>query len=114
MESYYSRSLIWLGKTIQSKWVEDFRMIEAFLKARLGSDIKIGAAGIGDAAVAAALFGALRKEATDLWLSGAPESLRYDAAHDSVHSQALLIPGIFQFGDMDVFREKSGGKITLF
>ena len=114
MESYYSRSLIWLGRTIQSKWVEDFRMIETFLKARFGNDIKIGAAGIGDAAVAAALFGALRKEATDLWLSGAPESLRYDAAHDSVHSQALLIPGIFSFGDMDVFREKSGGKVTLF
>jgi hypothetical protein len=113
-ESYYSRSLIWLGKTLQSKWIEDFRMIEGFLKARLGDDIKIGAAGIGDSAVAAVLFGALRKEVTNLWLCDAPETLRYDIAHDKLHSQALIIPGIFQFGDMDVFREKAGGKVTLF
>ena len=113
-DSYYSRSLIWLGKSIQGKWVEDFRMIEKFLREYLGENVPLGAGGIGDGGVAAAIFGAMRAGTTDLWLENAPESLRYDKSKDGKHSQAVIIPGILRFGDMENFCSRAGGKVTVF
>ena len=47
-DNYYSRSLMWLGKTLQGKWVEDFRMVEKFLKALLGKEVKFTCEKPGD------------------------------------------------------------------
>lgn len=113
-DSYYSRSLIWLGKCIQGKWIEDFRMIEKFLQSRFGAAVKLGAGGIGDAAVAAALFAATRCEDTPLWLEKAPETLCYDKSKDTKFSHTVIVPGILQFGDMADFCALAGGKVTSF
>ena len=113
-DSYYSRSLIWLGKCIQGKWIEDFRMIEKFLQSRFGAAVNLGAGGIGDAAVAAALFAATRCEDTPLWLEKAPETLCYDKSKDTKFSHTVIVPGILQFGDMADFCALAGGKVTSF
>jgi len=113
-DSYYSRSLIWLGKCIQGKWIEDFRMIEKFLQDRFGAAVKLGAGGIGDAAVAAALFAAARCEDTPLWLEKAPETLCYDKAKETKFSHTVIVPGILQFGDMADFCALAGGNVTSF
>ncbi|MBR7138293.1 MAG: acetylxylan esterase [Lentisphaeria bacterium] len=113
-DNYYSRSLMWLGKTLQGKWVEDFRMVEKFLKALLGKEVKIAAAGIRDSAVAAVLFAALRKENTALHLMESPLSFGYDAARNGKFSQAVIIPRIFSCCDIPVLLERAGGEVAFY
>ena len=89
-------------------------MIEKFLKALLGKDAIFGAAGIGDSAVAASLFAALRGEPTSLWLTDAPETLRYAKGKDGKHSQAVIIPGILNCCDMPELLKHAKGTVRQF
>ncbi|MBO5792733.1 MAG: acetylxylan esterase [Lentisphaeria bacterium] len=113
-DNYYSRSLMWLGKTLQGKWVEDFRMVEKFLKALLGKDVKIAAAGIRDSAIAAAFFAALRSEETDLHLMEPPLSFGYDPDGNGKYSQAVIIPRIFSCCDMPELLKRAGGEVSFY
>ena len=113
-DAYYARSLMWLGKCLQGKWVEDFFMIEKFLKALLGKGAVFGAAGIGDSAVAASLFAALRAEPTSLLLTDAPETLCYAKEKEGKHSQAVIIPGILSCCDMPQLLEHAGASVKKF
>ena len=110
----YSRSLMWLNKCMQGKWLEDFRMIEKYLEKIMGPGIKLGAAGFGDSAVTAILFAALRSEKTSLWLTDAPVSFRYDIANDAKFSHARLIPHILEYCDVPELLEKAGGELRFF
>ena len=61
--------------------------------------------------VAAVLFGALRNEKTSLHLTNAPSTLCYRKEYSSYYGQALIVPRILTCGDMELFIEKSGGKL---
>ena len=109
-DRFYNRALMWLGKNLQGKWVEDFQLAEAYIKNRCpGTDIDAG--GFEEGTVAAVLFGALRNEKTSLHLTNAPSTLCYRKEYSSYYGQALIVPRILTCGDMELFIEKSGGKL---
>ena len=110
-DRFLNRSLMWLGKNLQGKWVEDFFLAEKYLRDRF-PDAEIAAAGIEDAAIAAVLFAALREEKTDLYLDRAPASLSYSPARSRKFGQGFIIPGILTCGDMDEFKKQAGGKVV--
>ena len=109
-DRFYNRALMWLGKNLQGKWVEDFQLAEAYIKSRSpGTDIDAG--GFEEGTVAAVLFGALRNEKTSLHLTNAPTTLCYREKYSRYYGQSLLIPRILTCGDMELFIEKSGGEL---
>ncbi len=109
-DRFYNRALMWLGKNLQGKWVEDFQLAEAYIKSRCpGTDIDAG--GFEEGTVAAVLFGALRNEKTSLHLTNAPTTLCYREKYSRYYGQSLLIPRILTCGDMELFIEKSGGEL---
>ena len=112
-DRFYNRALMWLGKSLQSKWVEDFRLVEAFVKQNFPA-APIDAGGFEEGTVAAVLFGALRKEETSLYLTDAPKTLCYDKEQASRYGQGFIIPRILTCGDMKQFIRKSGGKLYTF
>ena len=109
-DHFLNRSLMWLGKNLQGKWVEDFILAEKYLLDRFPG-ITLAAGGIEDGGIAAVLFAALREEKTDLYLDRAPASLSYSPARSRKFGQGFIIPGILTCGDMDEFKKQAGGKI---
>ena len=110
-DRFINRSLMWLGKNAQGKWVEDFLLAEEYLLSR-DPDMVIAAGGIEEGGIAAALFAALREENTDLYLEGAPASLTYSPARSKAFGQTFIVPGILTCGDMDEFKKQAGGKVV--
>ena len=109
-DRFLNRSLMWLGKNLQGKWVEDFRITETYLMQRF-PDARLSAGGIEEGGIAAALFAALRGKKTDLYLDRAPASLSYSPKRSKKFGQSFIIPGILTCGDMDEFKKQAGGKV---
>ncbi|MBE6357486.1 MAG: hypothetical protein E7058_10340 [Lentisphaerae bacterium] len=110
-DRFINRSLMWLGKNSQGKWVEDFILAEEYLLKRF-PDAVIAAGGIEEGGIAATLFAALRDAGTDLYLEGAPASLTYSPARSKTFGQTFIIPGILKCGDMEEFKKQAGGKVV--
>ena len=112
-DRFYNRALMWLGQNLQGKWVEDFKLVEEYVKKRCpGSAIDAG--GFEEGSIAAVLFGALRDEDTSLYLTNAPATLCYEPKQAAVYSQAFIIPRILYCGDMELFISKSGGTLRTY
>ena len=112
-DRYYNRSLLWLGKNLQGKWVEDFLLAEEWLKRRL-PDAEIAAAGFRDSTPAACMYGALRGKKTDLYLEQAPDSFGYSPEVSKRFGQGFIVPGILTCGDLSDFRREAGGKVKFY
>jgi hypothetical protein len=106
----FARSLLWLGMTLQGKWVEDYRLAEQFLR-ELFPQNKIAAAGLRDSAIAAILFAALEQNPVDLFLEQAPTSLQYSPKRAATYTHAMLIPNILNCADITELLTMAGGKI---
>ena len=111
-DRFYNRALMWLGKNLQGKWVEDFMLTEQWLEKALPG-VEIAAAGYEESSIAAAMFGALREEKTDLWLERAPETLSYRPSTSKLFGQGFIVPGILTCADMPDLQKASGGKIRI-
>ncbi len=112
-DHFYNRSLMWLGKNLQGKWVEDFLLAETWLKSRLPG-AKIAAAGFRDSVPAACMYAALRNTKTDLYLEQGPLSLEYSPEGAKQFGQGFIVPGILTCGDLPVLQKKAGGKVYYF
>lgn len=112
-DRFYNRALMWLGKNLQGKWVEDFRLAEEFVKTRCPG-VSIDAGGFEEGTIAAVLFGALRSEKSSLYLTNAPSTLCYRPEQSGYYSQAFIIPGILTCGDMELFIRKAGGTLHTY
>ena len=111
-EKFYNRSLMWMGRNLQGKWVEDFMLAEKWLSRRLKGG-RIAAAGFRESTLAAALFGALREQKTDLYLENVPGEI--DAPETSAkYGQSLLVPGLYTCADMERLEKETGGKVKCF
>lgn len=110
-DRFLNRSLMWLGKNLQGKWVEDFFIVEKYFSKRFPSAV-LAAGGIEEAAIAATIYAALRGKKTDLYLDRAPSSLTYSPKRSKKYGQGFIIPGILTCGDMDVFKKEAGGKVV--
>jgi hypothetical protein len=112
-DRFYNRALMWLGKNLQGKWVEDFKLVEEFIKNKY-PNIDIDAGGFEEGTIAAVLFGALRCKKTSLYLTNAPTTLCYRKENSSRYGQGFIIPQILTCGDMEDFIEKSGGTVVKY
>ena len=112
-DRFLNRSLMWLGRNLQGKWVEDFMLVESYLKSRFPA-VTIAAGGADDGTIAATLFAALRGKKTDLWLYRPPASLGYAPEHSRLYGQGFIIPGILTCGDMADFQKIAGGSVYTF
>ena len=112
-DRFYNRSLMWLGKNLQGKWVEDFLLAETWLKERLPG-AEIAAAGFRDSVPAACMYAALRSGKTDLYLEMAPLSMGYSPEVSRRFGQGFIVPGILTCGDLPVLQKKAGGKVYYF
>ena len=112
-DRFYNRALMWLGKNLQGKWVEDFKLVEEYVKKRCpGTPIDAG--GFEEGTIAAVLFSALRDEDTSLYLTHAPATLCYEPKQAAVYSQGFIIPRILHCGDLELFISKSGGTLHTY
>lgn len=112
-DRFYNRALMWLGKNLQGKWVEDFRLAAEFVKTRCPG-AAIDAGGFEEGTIAAALYGSLCSEKVSLYLTNAPSTLCYRSEQSRYYSQAFIIPGILTCGDMDLFIRTSGGTLHTY
>ena len=110
-DRFYNRALMWLGKNLQGKWVEDFKLAEEFVRQRCPGTA-LDAGGFEEAAIAAVLFGAIRPEKTSLHLTNAPTTLCYRKEYSQYYGQSFIIPKILTCGDMELFIQKSGGTLN--
>ncbi len=117
----FARSLLWLGATLQGKWVQDYQLTEQFLREMFPQN-EIAAAGLRDTAVTAIFFAALNSNSTNLYLEQAPTSFRYSPKHVAPpspyspkraypYTHSLLIPDILDCVDIPELLEMAGGKI---
>ncbi len=106
----FARSLLWLGMTLQGKWVEDYQLTEQCLQ-KLFPKSPIAAAGLRDSAITAILFAALNPKPVDLFLEQAPTSLQYSPKRSATYTHSLLIPNILACADVPDLLTMAGGKI---
>ncbi len=112
-DRFYNRALLWLGSSLQTKWVEDFLLAEEWLKTALPG-AEIAAAGYEETAIAASMYGALREEKTDLLLEKAPETLAYRSDNTRLYGQGFIVPGILTCADLPELQKASGGAVRRF
>jgi hypothetical protein len=106
----FARSLLWLGMTLQGKWVQDYQLAERFLS-EMFPDNAIAAAGLRDSAISAILFAALSSKPVNLYLEQAPSSLQYSPKRAAAYTQSMLIPDILKCADIPELLKMAGGKI---
>ncbi len=106
----YARSLLWLGMTMQGKWVEDYEIAAHFLKDRI-PNAAISAAGYKETALAALCYAALQKEKISVILEKAPASLAFSQDRRNTYTMNILVPDILQTADIPDLCQMAGGEI---
>ena len=95
----YSRSLLWLGMTLQGKWVEDYRIVCDFLETVLpGTEIVI--AGYKDLAPAALLYSVFQNTPIKTILEKGPASLSYQRERNDFFTIGLYVQDILKIADI--------------
>ena len=104
----YSRSLLWLGMTLQGKWVEDYWIVCDFLKTVLpGTEIVI--AGYKDLALAALLYSVFQDIPMKTILEKGPASLTYQRERKDFFTMGLYVQDILKITDIpDLCRMTKG------
>lgn len=95
-----ARSVMWLGGTVQGKWVGDLNVITKYLQQKNGN-VRIVLNGCKEAGIASLLFSALGGKVTKVILDGSPLSYRFDTREGiDYFTMAVHIPGILPWGDV--------------
>ncbi len=110
--SNYARSLLWLGMTMQGKWVQDYEIVADFLRKTAGEAAPVFA-GYRDTALAALLAAALAEEKSDVLLEQPPESFACSRERRERFTMAWLIPDILHCADIPDLMEMAGGGVTV-
>lgn len=95
-----ARSVMWLGGTVQGKWINDLEMITDYLQEQNGN-VRIVLNGSKEAGIASLLFTTLGGRAAKVVLDGSPLSYRFDTREGiDYFTMAVHIPGILPWGDV--------------
>ena len=106
----YSRSLLWLGMTLQGKWMEDYKIVCDFLKTILsGTEIVI--AGYKDLALAALLYSALQINPTATVMENGPASLTYQRERKDFFTMGLYVQDILKIADIPELCRMTNGTV---
>lgn len=97
-----SRSLIWLGETMQGRWAEELGMIIPWLKDKFSVDgIEIHA--FRDLGPAALFYAVENEGVKSIRLEEAPISYVFDdGVTENFYSMAIHVPRILQWGDLSL------------
>ncbi len=106
----YSRSLLWLGMSLQGKWVEDYTIVCDFLKAVLPTP-EITVAGHKDLALAALLYSALQDMPIKTIMEKGPASLTYQRQRKDFFTMALYVQDILKIADIPDLCDMAGGTV---
>ncbi|QGW27418.1 alpha/beta hydrolase family protein [Phnomibacter ginsenosidimutans] len=110
-----SRSLLWLGKTVQGVWVQQInQFINDIEHTKAEHELVIHAH--KEAAIAALAFAAITKKRMHLYLYNAPITYAHHAntKYTNYFSMAVHIPKIFTWGDMVKIAALSNAEITIY
>ncbi|MDR6566908.1 dienelactone hydrolase family protein [Chitinophaga ginsengisegetis] len=108
-----ARSALWLGTTVQGRWVSDLRIITDYLK-MVNGDVRIVLNGSREAGVASLFFAALNGTAAQVTLNGGPLSYRFDERMGiDYFSMAIHVPGLLQWGDLSLAAALSGKDVVF-
>ena len=106
----YSRSLLWLGMSLQGKWVEDYTIVCDFLKTVLPTP-EIMVAGCKDLALAALLYSALQDMPIKTIMEKGPASLTYQRQRKDFFTMALYVQDILKIADIPDLCDMAGGTV---
>lgn len=108
-----ARSVLWLGGTVQGRWVSDLQLITNYLKKSDG-DVRIVLNGSREAGIASLFLAALGGNVTQVVLDHAPLSYRFDErAGIDFFSMAIHVPGILVWGDISLAAALSGKEVVF-
>lgn len=95
-----SRSLIWLGETMQGRWVREMEIVNRWLRKSLkATSVDIHA--FRDLGPAALFYTALHDGANHIKVEDAPISYRFDEdVTENYYSMAIHVPGVLKWGDL--------------
>lgn len=108
-----SRSVLWLGKTIQGIWVNQLDVIVGWLLESNGTE-KITIDADKETGVAGLLFSALKNKTDKLILRNLPVSYLFDESGNiDYFSMAIHVPDFLKWGDLSLTAALSGSEITI-
>lgn len=108
-----ARSALWLGTTVQGRWVSDLQVITNYLK-KANGDVRIVLNGSREAGVASLFFAALGGNVAQVTLDHSPLSYRFDERQGiDFFSMAIHVPGVLVWGDISLAAALSGKDIVF-
>lgn len=108
-----ARSALWLGTTVQGRWVSDLQIITQYLQRQYGN-VRIVLNGSKEAGVASLLMAALGGPVAGVTLENSPLSYRFDEREGiDFFSMAVHIPGFIPWGDMSLAAALTGKEVVF-
>ncbi|MET3880774.1 acetylxylan esterase [Chitinophaga sp. OAE865] len=108
-----ARSALWLGTTVQGRWVSDLQIITDYLK-MANSEGRVVLNGSREAGVASLFFTALGGKVNEVVLDGSPLSYRFDErAGIDYFTMAIHVPGLLVWGDISLAAALTGKDILF-
>jgi hypothetical protein len=107
-----SRSALWLGNTIQGKWLQDLQIVSAWLKQQ-NAKSSISVQGYKETGLAALFYGVFHKTAK-VTLYNTPFSYQFDEREGiDYYNMAVHIPGILKWGDISMAAALAQGEVIF-
>ncbi|WP_343746400.1 acetylxylan esterase [Chitinophaga sp.] len=108
-----ARSALWLGHTLQGKWVSDLRLLTGFLRSHYGVK-RITLEGYRETAMAGLFLAALEPGASKVVLHNSPISYQF-AGRQGVDyfNMSIHLPGFLPWGDVSLAAALTGREIEL-
>jgi cephalosporin-C deacetylase-like acetyl esterase len=108
-----ARSALWLGTTVQGRWVNELQLITQYVQTQYGN-VRIALNGSKEAGVAALLAAALGTKVAAVTLEESPLSYRFDEREGiDFFSMAVHIPGIIPWGDLSLAAALAGKEVVF-
>lgn len=109
----FSRSLLWLGKTVLGEWAKEIDIVTEFLK----SDFEargITLEGNREAGLACLLLGAVNGDFNSITLRDAPVSYLFDNRENiDYYTSAIFLPRFLNWGDVSLATSLTGADVTF-
>lgn len=108
-----ARSALWLGHTIQGKWVNDLRLLTGFLRSQYGVK-RVALEGYRETGMAGLFLAAMDNGINKVVLHNSPISYQF-AGRSGVDyfNMAIHVPGFLPWGDVSLVAALTGREVEL-
>ncbi len=109
----FSRSLLWLGKTVLGEWAKEIEVVAEYLKSTHNAG-EIVLNGNKEAGLACLFLGAAKGDFASITVRDVPVSYLFDNREDvDFFTSAVIVPGILTWGDVSLAAALSDADITF-